>query len=866
MVRRFVMLICICQAFLVWLAPGETAFAQGKIVHQSVTSLRENEKLVVEASVDGTSRNVVYMRLYYKTPGEASYSYVKMQKIGSTYLVELSPTEFSPPQLNYFVLALLEDQSVITYPAWNPYGNPVEVSVAGGGGVGARPSASTPESTPSTPETMQELGFAMQPDTAASETPVASETDGESPMLILSPEANEQIALGDEVLIAVSFVPVDDSIDVESVNLFVDGLNVTLKADVNENLLTYTTSDLRPGRHRILVRGYYVSGAEIEPVSWAFTVVGSEDITRRDAYVRGRVYAETRQENVSTRSFSESQLGGNVYGKYGIARFDARLLLTSRESSRSQARHRYTLNVDLPVLGLTFGDTYPRFNDLMLWGKRVRGIHGRLHLGFFNVDFVHGETVRAIDPLRSVVTNPATGDTLQTVAGTDSTQVVSRGTFRQRLLGVRTSFGSGKHFQWGLNFLSVRDDTNSVPAGQAIRTPEDNLVLGTDLLFSFDRRRIQLRGGVATSFHTKDISRGVLSKEKLEETFDVDIPIDLEDFKDFIILNSTTVPLDPRNLSALAWNAELRLNYFNNVFSFGYKSIGPQYLSLANSYLRTNLKGFFIKDRLRVYNNRVFINLGYEHYEDNFTGNNNSPSTDLKTLHAGVSFYPGAGYPNLTLSVRNHNRDNGVDQLDIQNLPTGPDTTDNRENNNTRDLSAQLTYDVNWLNLNHTVSVSYIVSDRSDEFGRVQSNFASNVQMVSARTQHQIPLITTLSFARNDNEFAGGQNTFDFQMFGVKGEYFLLDRRLRTYGQFKLTSGSGANLAGATQTVTDYNRLAFNVGFRYEISPGHFFYADGHLVRFNDDGRTVDTSTGTVLGSNPSFTDRVLKVHYEKRF
>ncbi|MFQ6114879.1 MAG: hypothetical protein ACE5NG_12490 [bacterium] len=51
---------------------SENESLQGKIIHVPVTSLRENEKLVVEARVDGTSQRVLFMRLYFKSQGEQS--------------------------------------------------------------------------------------------------------------------------------------------------------------------------------------------------------------------------------------------------------------------------------------------------------------------------------------------------------------------------------------------------------------------------------------------------------------------------------------------------------------------------------------------------------------------------------------------------------------------------------------------------------------------------------------------------------------------------------------------------------------------------------------------------------------------------
>ncbi|MFQ5864208.1 MAG: hypothetical protein ACE5IW_03160 [bacterium] len=840
--------------------PNENESLQGKMIHFPVVSLRENEKLVVEARVDGTNERVVYMRLYFKSKGEQAYNYVELSEGTTGFFGELQPSRFYPPELHYFILALLTDQSVITYPEWNPYGNPIVVSITSG----------TPH--------LEEPDVGQLPDSEV--TPIESPLEGGtpspteessfgdvSPILILSPEDGEKFDYGEEVVIAASFISDENPIDLSSINLFVDGLNVTLEAEVGENLVTYSTSSLEPGTHQVLLQGYYSSGAELPTTIWSFAVEGKQKKARSEAFVHGRAFAESRQENISNVGFSDNSIGGSLYGKYGITKFDARVYLTSRESNRFQPRHRYSINIELPLLGVTFGDTYPRFNDLMLWGKRVRGIYGRLHFGFFNIDVVHGETVRAVTPIFK--SNVVLRDSLET-----------NGTFRQKLFGVRQSFGSGKHFQLGFNFLKVRDDTTSLTKEDTISVPRDNFVLGSDILFALDNHRIEFRGGVAFSLISNDIRGGPLSKAEIEEQFDVSLPFDPADFDYFLIINSSTTPLDPRDLTSLAWNFNFRFNYFNHNFQFGYKSIGSEYNSLGNSFLRNNLRGFFLQDQFRVYKNKIYLNVGYEHYLDNFEADNQNPSTKLNTFNYGISIYPGPRLPSLTFSLRNHNRDNDVATIDSlftsnQFNPTGEDTTltDNRENNNTRDLSVQLNYDVNLLQLNHTISVSYITSDRDDRFGSTRltgqnlSEIASNVQIFSWRTKYQFPLTTTLSFARNDNKFAAGSNTFNFKMIGGKAEYFLFNRKLQTYFGTNFTTASGTTaIDDTTQSVTDYKRTDFNLGARFEIAPGHYILLDSHIIRFLDNGGERNTNTGAFITQNPSFTDRIFRIYYEKRF
>ncbi len=842
-------------------------FLQAKIIHIPVASLRENDKFVVEARVDGSSERIVFMRLYFKSKAEQSFDYIEMSGGSSGYFGEIAPSNYSGPELHYFILALLPDQSVITFPEWNPYGNPMIVSVASSGMpkdvqpeipvpvfIDVPPTETIPEKIESLPEMTE---------TASVDT-VVQELD--TPILILSPEQGEEFSVGEEVLIAASYGFTESEIDVNSINLFLDGSNVTLETEKTESVVTYSRSDFQPGKHHVLLQGYYTTGVALPPVNVSFNVKGEPIKQATDSWVRGLVFAETRHEKISNEEFSDNNVGGNISGKYGMAKFNARVFVTTRENKFYQSRNRFTFNLELPVLGFTIGDTYPRFNDLMLWGKRVRGIHGRLHLGFFNIDIIHGETVRAVTPVFK--SNVFQADSLE-----------SSGVFRQKILGVRQSFGSGRNFQLGFNLLKVKDDTSSLALGQYnlpvsdySTPPKDNLVVGSDLLIAFDNHRIELTASAALSVVSNDISGGSLTADQISEQFDVDLPIDPADYDYIIIFNSSTTPLDPRDLTSLAYNLNFRFNYFNNNIQVGYKSIGSEYVSLGNSFLRANLQGFYFMDRFRLYKNKIYVNLGYDNFNDNFARNDDNPSTRLQTINSGLSIFPGSGLPNLTFNMRSHNRDNNEDTLDID--PATLDTTDNRDNNITRDISVQLNYDVNFFQLRNSLTISYITSNRNDRFGATRldgvnlTETSSNVELFSVRTQYQIPLTTTLNFARNENKFTGGTNNFNFNMLGAKAEYLLFNKKLQTYFGMNYTNASGVTtLTDTTQTLTDYNRLGLNAGARFEISTGHFVFIDAHFIRFNDNGGTQKTNTDPLIPNSPKFyNDRIFRLYYEKRF
>jgi len=812
--------------------PQSTASFKPELTHVPVTSLRQNEKLVVRARINGAKEQAVFVRLYYKPFNGDSFRYVEMRPSGDSFWGQLTSERFKGGNFSYFILAMLPNKKVVTFPGANPYGNPIEVQVTGGS---VPATAIEPKPAPAPPEAI----------TKGSGAP-----DSGTPLLLLSPEKNEKFNIGQEVVVAVSFLDSPDkAIDMNSITLFIDNVNVTINTEITENILTYTSATITPGAHTALVQGYYKSGMKLPSVKAPFIVKRKKSNFQDKLPFKGRLYAESRHESASGIGYHDSNMGGYLSGKQGILKYNARLYLTSSEDPKYQTRNRYSLNLDTRFAGLSIGDVYPRLNDLMLWGKRVRGIHGRLRFGIFNVDLVTGQTARKIKP----------GFVTRDTVAVDS--LVRRGSFSQNLFGLRASFGSGKNFQLGFDYLKVKDKATDIQQGQHVRTPRDNVVIGSDLLIGFFKRRVEFRAGVAFSLVTDDIYGGPIQKDTLDKYYpELDIPVDPSDYKNILIVNLSTRPLDdPRKGKSLAMTSSFRFNFFNNNLVAGYKIIGGEYLSLGNSYLRNNIRGFFIQDRIKLWQNKLYLNLGFDNYDDNFRSDDLNSPTGLQTINTGFSIYPGQGWPTFNVNMRNYSR-----KKDIDFLINGADTTFVGEQNDTRDLTLQVNYNTQIMNLKHAISFSFINSARNDQF-LPSAESASNIQMINIRTNYQIPLVTTINFARNDNNFANGLNTFKFNMIGLKGEYPFFNNRLTAHAALNFTSasgGTGANAIGGA--VTDYKRTAFNTGARFDITPQQLLGLEAGLISFQDNGFTRDAAT--VSNRNPSFTDSVIRFYYEQRF
>lgn len=800
-----------------------------RLIHFPVNTGFEAQAIALEAKFEDKAIKVQYVRIYYRVKGSADYQYIEMDEGTENFIGEIPASEVKAPAMEYFLSALLSDQSVVSNPARNPFFAPYEVTIT--------KSTESPENT--------------QKKTVPIEQKSSSIEGTSINFLILNPEPDSKISK-DEVVIALSFSSEPDDIDKRSVRLFLDGKNVTRQAKVTTYMISYVPGIISRGKHNVKLLLKDKQGDPLEVVKWYFWVVADEKVKKeRKLPFAGRLFFDVRNENITDSTITTVNGGTNFTGRYDKIFYKGSVFITSREKKDQQPRNKFLLEVGTSWIGMRFGDTNPRFNDMILWGKRVRGIEAYVKLGFFNLDFVHGETYRAIpgiqyniltDPITGDTTwiHPATGDTFKTFPG-----IYKYGTFKQTLLGIRPSFGRGKKFQLGLNILKVKDDVRSIKYGN---NPKDNVVLGPDILLAFDNHRIEFKAGAAFSLITNDISTGLIKKAEIDKTFDTNIPFDPSKLENILILNASTAPLDPSKLTSLAYNMQFKFNYFKNTFRIQYKSIGSEFNSLGNTFLRKNIKGFSISDRIRLLQNQLFLTFGYEQYLDGLDkiddGNSDTEPTNLKTFNMGISYYPRVkGSPKVSLNIKDHNRNNGLEKL-------------NAISNQTQDISLQLGYDIKLLDLDNTISLSIIGSDRVDDFYPTTSNVAADIRMFTLKTKYQIPLTTTFTFAFNQSNI--GKNStkyfFEYNHLGLNANYMHLNNKLKVNGGLNITSGVDKKpVNNVPEDYTNYKRVAFNIGASYQITSKQYIMLDNSFISFNDK-------------CTSSYNDSVIRLRYEIKY
>ena len=830
--------------------------------HVPVTRAVENKPLKIKVGLQAFNKTPVYVRVYFRALNEDRFRYADLK--GRFYQYEGSiPAQYvQAPGVQYFLLALFPDRTIVSLPSSNPYGRPFEVlvekntaapPVQSGAGLVAPAAAGEQLST-----SQQERNTSQAQAGASSQSRYSSAF-----AQVISPEPGEEVD-AEDVIVAVSFAGNDASVDPRSIVLVLDGYRVTSQAQISEYLVTLESKRLSPGKHTVALGARDRRGKILQPLKWSFYVRSQATAgdNKKELQHSGRAFAEYRYEKYSGRLLETKNAGAYLDGSYGDLSFRGDIYITSLESSRLQPRNRFTLHASSDWFELGVGDLYPYFNELVLWGRRLRGFAGSLKSGIVNVEFVTGQSNRLIDPIYGVSSSG-----LQ-----DS--VTAHGTYRRSLTAARLSFGSRKTFQLGLLGLKVKDDPASLKSAESRLTPKDNLVAGVDLYLALDKNRIKLQATSAFSLFTNDISGGPASKAQVDSIFNVNVPFDPANLEKFIVLNESTMPLDPAGLSSLAYKVALQLNYFKNYFQVGFKRLGPQYTSLGQSFLRNNIKGFFVSDRVTLMNNRVFATLGYEDYKDNFGREDENPAIGLRGFNFGLSWYPGTNLPVVNLSLRNNLRDNGIDDLLIRTNPSAPaDTIDRREQSLTRDFNFSVLHNFNALNLRHHAILSVTYSRLIDAFQSTRQtsvlpqDFSTTVSSLTFKSELNHQITTTLTFMDNSNQATGGLNDIRFDMVSGRGDYRFAELPITLYGGAKWLAASGfrKDPSAAILANMDYKQTSILFGANLLIGLQHYFAFDVEMINFKDNGQSRAAVTDPSFVPNPSYKNTFFRIFYEYR-
>lgn len=855
-------------------------FAQTRLDmnHTPPDRLEPGQPLTLTIAPTGALADVLEMFVHVRWPGDDMYQEYPLEPDGGLFSYSLETTDAQPGELSYFFSGRLSDEQIVTLPETDPMSHPFVVDIL----------------------------------------PPAEPEDPPVEVTIISPEPDQTIT--EELFICVSLLA-ETEVDTSALSLWIDDINVTPSADVSPYLITYTTSDITSGAH-VLKLQLTQAGQTVTLAEWSVEVATGDlaaepsqptFFQKLQSNSRGEIYAGYQNQDIRDESLDATYVGWKATGRVDWFRYGGRIFLTSEEDDRQQTKNRFSFELGVNNwLDLRLGDFYPRHNDLLLWGKRVRGAQLALETGYVNVDVVYGTLSRAIDNLYTDAFTQVDTFTVGSTTVLDTATVISlqkegRGAFQRNIWGARVSFGSPRHVQVGLNVLKIKDDDDSIISRQnepdiefndAIARPKDNLAGAVDLQMAFHRQRIKIKSSFAASLVNNDISTGPLNAQRAADLgydLDTDTSDLIDKYSDWIVINEnlnvlpirfqsdgTTESFMPKGV--FAFNSSLSLNYLRNYLTVKYRWLGPQFFTLVNSTIRRDMQGVAISDRIRLMQNQLYATVGLEFYEDNLLDTKDA-TTQTQTYRIELAYYPLGQLPDMIVSFSNNARDNDLPLanplLSDDLLPravrykytdtSGRVIMTTPRNETANQLSVMLRHSFNLARIDHRATVSVSNTDRQDDvfvYGNSQNQMAA-FNLVSAFDQ--LPLTTDLKLNLNQTESMDGNAEANFNGFGLGLAYRWLDDRLRTYARFTYSQNSGDQailevdkrnedellddlyyVAGTSEIDNSTQRIS--LGGNFDITSSQTVRLDWTTVQISDNTDTDSTS------------DQVFRARYIFRF
>lgn len=736
----------------------EIEFSPVKLVDRSM-------KLPLELSVTNFSGIPVReVRVFYRFTGEGRFRTQRLQNQGFSYFASVNLAGAGSGMVEYYFQIRYMDQGMDAYPAGAPEGRVFRAAVR------------------------QFRDYGDQ-------------------IVIVSPDPGEQIFTS-ELVITASFARFADKVDVEKTKLYLDTWDLSRYLLKYEDFVSFAPRKVPTGRHKIRLELYGSDGSLVASREWFFTSVQSRVYGGEEGMLqlKGRVYAEARQENLQDGAFSRDYNQGAVQlrGNYSHLSFGGRAYLSNQEASDRQPVNRFSGFARLDFwnhryIEARYGDNYPKFNPLILQNIFVRGLQSRLFLKFMNLDVAYGQSMRGIE-----------GEGYQDNSGGNPTTVITRGgTYARDILAVRPSIGAGEKFQWGITFLKAHDDTTSIQYGYE---PKESASLGTDLLLGLDNQRILFEGYLSASSYNRNITGGSIPFDTLQKIDPDDFDESLRDLYDFqkkIITVNQYLLIVP----SLAYQARVRFRYFKNNLSLMYESTDEDYYSLGQPYLLRDNRGFHLSDNVNLFRNQVFLTLGYKKYHNNLNDTKVS-TTQIQNVYVNLAYYPLNNLPEIMVGFNNYQRKNDISADSLGSLLHRP------EDNQTISLNFSSGYRFQLLNFRHRIGVNVMNFRRTDIFKFAEST--SDFLNLNLKTDFSIPLRTTLEFILQNNEIgqssdrgstlkvvtygAGAQYTFSHLLANDK----LMVRGLARFGKLESTYQ-------ASQSSIMYNRSYFSLRLNYSL-------------------------------------------------
>ncbi len=412
------------------------------------------------------------------------------------------------------------------------------------------------------------------------------------------------------------------------------------------------------------------------------------------------------------------------------------------------------------------------------------------------------------------------------------------------------------------------------------RTPEDNIVVGFDIGTVRDKKRLKLDFSWNFSMHNRDIWDGPMTFSQLDtiiddtadgfiaQSYDADgnvstagidttqIPFDPSSFQNLFIYNINTTPLVPFdyisakffpittyvNMPSSAFHFRIMGNYRYSKFTMVYRQIGPEFVSLANPYLTTNIREFVFTNRLALIENKLLISATYKYKDDKILFIVKEP-LKTKTLVASLTFMPGANAPSFVVNFQTIGKNNSKTELE----KIGQEWQDFRQDSRTNNSFFSVTYPFSMgrikhnlnVNVNKIVNEDQLAGDRKTDYYFQKSD--SKTMSLALSSHFSIPLRTIANFSRTsiqvpvqDIDGNISANELVWTSISGNGHYSFFNYKLKVNAGLTYLTNKG---------TTPISLYGFKSGADYTIINGMTASLSGHVqMRDDNSGFSLNTS------------------------
>ena len=740
------------------------------ILHKQVTKTFEGQPLIIEAIVTDNDelRDVI---LFYRARGESNFRNELMNLEVNDYRFEIPSEDIGVQGIEYYIEAVDSSDNRAYVPEIDPEDYPYQISYVSFSG-------------PSAPD-----------------------------VLLLNPDDGSENTDGHQLII-VSLYDEEDDVDVASIKMEVDGVDVTDGLEINQDLISYVPStDFALGSHSIK---FYVSDLmknESPPMSWTFFIKEEAELKVKkpflaDAKIKGVINYESEFDAFSGKNQPENRPSDTQKPSFKLTFNKKNLMATvgivlnkhfdpaaNDVDKYRQPLDRFRFSIATPAISFKGGDYNPSFSKLTLKGARVRGTVTDLHYKGLSTQFVYGRTKQMISGFTS-------GDS----------SVYNKGTFSRKIIGLSTQFNYHDIVEFGVNYLQVEDDTttledevygnfSAIPDSlQNKYTAQSNTVAGVNSKVKLFGGKTEVVSYWAASIMTEDIIDPV-SRNQDVSTYNSDEGL-------------------LKNISEGTYLVEFtnRNQYFDLKGSF--KRIPRLFSSLGNSSIQTDIQGLKLDGRTKLSNNQIMLILGYENTH------NNLDLLDIQTVrnatYSGNMTMMKPGLPGLNLGYRFMTHKGEAVAEDTVNLSDDKSST----------LTIAPTYNLRIRNVEVGLSGNLMFMNFQDDANR-EASFKSNSYMLAIAQTYPNKLSVNLGFGLAQNiPVSDSKTTFTLVNGKIAYALKIKNKIVKFYSGSTLVLGSKAGEGNINEI--DNRKVSLNVGGQYKFSKNQFIGLDIGLVKVND--------------------------------